>query len=62
VVIVPAVAYTGVNAHMIRIRASIDDTQPAITITGLPIDSVTHTRDRIYAAIIFPVKSACRDP
>ena len=47
---VATVAYLpGSGAHMIRVRASIGGTGPALTITGVPDEPVRWTRDRLYA-------------
>ncbi|MEV4515630.1 hypothetical protein AB0K00_42580 [Dactylosporangium sp. NPDC049525] len=47
------------TTHLIRIRATVNGAGPAGTITGLHPDTAGTTRDRLYAAIHFPVKSAC---
>jgi magnesium chelatase family protein len=51
-VTVPAVAYTGAAAHMVRIRAVPATDQPSTTLTGLPDELAWTTRDRIRAAIV----------
>jgi magnesium chelatase family protein len=51
-VMVPAVAYTGAAAHMVRIRAVRTADQQSTTLTGLPDEVAWTTRDRIRAAIV----------
>jgi len=58
---VMTVTVSGDTAHLIRIRATLTPGPPYGAITGLHPDTADTTRDRVYAAIHFPVKSACRD-
>jgi hypothetical protein len=56
---VPAAAYTAVTTHLVRIQAFPGDPGTGISLQGLPAEAAWHTRDRLFAAIVFPVKSSC---
>jgi hypothetical protein len=57
-----AIALTGIEGHVIRIDAGIADGPARLVTAGLPDATARTTRDRVRAAIIFPVKSSCSRP
>ena len=54
-----SVALIGVTGHVVEIEADIANGLPAVIVVGLPDTALREARDRIRAAITFPVKSAC---
>ena len=53
-------AVIAAEGHLVQVIAvHSDDSQEPIRLTGLQEISVFQTRDRVRAAIVLPVKSAC---
>jgi hypothetical protein len=55
-----SVALVGVEGHPVAIEADIANGLVGLLLVGLPDTALREARDRIRAAIIFPVKSTCR--
>jgi hypothetical protein len=55
-----AASVIGIKGHLTHAGATACDGPLGLRITGLPETAVRETRDRVYAAVAFPVKSACR--
>jgi magnesium chelatase family protein len=51
-----SVALIGVRGHLIEVEADIASGLPATILVGLPDMALREARDRIRAAIVFPVK------
>ncbi len=49
---VPAAAYTGTTAHLVRIQAFTGTDRPGVTLDGLPTDSTRTTLERLRAALV----------
>jgi hypothetical protein len=56
---VRAAAVTGVDGYAVEVTADTAAGGPQFSIRGLPGAADRETRDRVRAAVIFPVKSAC---
>jgi magnesium chelatase family protein len=54
-----AIALVGVVGHMVEVEAHVSNGLPAVIMVGLPDTALREARDRIRAAILFPVKSTC---
>ena len=54
-----SVALVGVEGHLVEVEADIADGLPATILVGLPDTALREARDRVRAAILFPVKSTC---
>jgi magnesium chelatase family protein len=54
-----SVALIGVRGHLIEVEADIASGLPATILVGLPDMALREARDRIRAAIVFPVKPTC---
>ena len=55
-----AVAIRGLDGITVEIEAHISGGLPGVHLVGLPDTALQESRDRVRAAITFPVKSACR--
>ncbi|WP_277244281.1 magnesium chelatase domain-containing protein, partial [Mycolicibacterium obuense] len=55
-----SVAVRGVEGHIVEIEADISNGLPGVHLVGLADAALQESRDRVRAAINFPVKSACR--
>jgi len=53
-------AIIGIDGHLVEAAAAISNGLAAFDILGLPDTGIRETRDRVRAAVLFPVKSACR--
>jgi magnesium chelatase family protein len=47
----------GITGHVIEVEAHVGGELPTTILIGLPDSRVRETRDRVRAAMIFPVKS-----
>lgn len=54
-----SVAVSGVDGHLVEIEADIGRGLPGVHLVGLPDTALQESRDRVRAAVTFPVKSAC---
>ena len=55
-----SVALVGVTGHVVEVEVDIANGLVGMILVGLPDTALREARDRIRAAIVFPVKSACR--
>ena len=55
-----SVALIGVTGAVVEVEADIANGLVGMILIGLPDTALREARDRIRAAIVFPVKSACR--
>jgi magnesium chelatase family protein len=56
---VQSAALTGITGHIVTIDTDIGNGPPGIILAGLPETMLREARDRVCAAVIFPVKSTC---
>ena len=54
-----AIALAEVEGHCVAIESDIQNGLPGLLLIGLPDTALREARDRIRAAIVFPVKSMC---
>ena len=54
-----SIALVGVEGYPVEIESDIENGLPCLFLVGLPDTALREARDRIRAAIIFPVKSTC---
>ena len=50
----------GIDGYPVEAIAAITNGSPGLQILGLHETGTRETRDRVRAAVLFPVKSACR--
>ncbi len=55
-----SVALVGVEGVVVEVQADLEPGVAAFTLVGLPDKSLVESRDRVRAAVVFPVKSPCR--
>jgi magnesium chelatase family protein len=55
-----AVALLGLSGVMVQAEAVVTAGLSRFSLIGLPDTGLSESRDRVRAAVIFPVKSACR--
>jgi hypothetical protein len=51
-----SVALVGVEGVVVEVQADLEPGVAAFTLVGLPDKSLTESRDRVRAAVVFPVK------
>jgi hypothetical protein len=56
-----SVALVGVEGVVVEVQADLEPGVAAFTLVGLPDKSLTESRDRVRAAVVFPVKSSMLD-
>lgn len=56
-----SVALVGVEGVVVEVQADLEPGVAAFTLVGLPDKSLTESRDRVRAAVVFPVKSKCSE-
>ena len=56
-----SVALVGVEGVVVEVQADLEPGVAAFTLVGLPDKSLVESRDRVRAAVVFPVKSVCSD-
>lgn len=56
-----SVALVGVEGVVVEVQADLEPGVAAFTLVGLPDKSLTESRDRVRAAVVFPVKLMCSD-
>ena len=54
-----SVALLGVDGVVVEVQADLEPGVSAFTIVGLPDKALSEARDRVRAAVVFPVKSIC---
>ena len=54
-----SVALVGVTGHLVEVEVDISNGLVGTILVGLPDTALREARDRIHAAIVFPVKSTC---
>lgn len=54
-----SVALVGVEGVVVEVQADLEPGVAAFTLVGLPDKSLTESRDRVRAAVVFPVKLLC---
>ncbi|MEU6607437.1 magnesium chelatase domain-containing protein [Streptomyces shenzhenensis] len=54
-----SVALVGVEGVVVEVQADLEPGVAAFTLVGLPDKSLTESRDRVRAAVVFPVKLMC---
>ncbi|MCZ2524385.1 magnesium chelatase [Streptomyces sp. HB2AG] len=54
-----AVALVGVEGVMVEVQAGLEAGIATFTLVGLPDKSLSEARDRVRAAVAFPVKFIC---
>ncbi len=54
-----SVALVGVEGVVVEVQADLEPGVAAFTLVGLPDKSLTESRDRVRAAVVFPVKFLC---
>lgn len=54
-----SVALVGVEGVVVEVQADLEPGVAAFTLVGLPDKSLVESRDRVRAAVVFPVKSNC---
>lgn len=54
-----SVALVGVEGVVVEVQADLEPGVAAFTLVGLPDKSLTESRDRVRAAVVFPVKWVC---
>jgi hypothetical protein len=52
-------ALVGLAGHLVEVEADLAAGLPGLTLTGLPDAALSEARDRVRAALVFPVKSSC---
>ncbi len=52
-----SVALVGVEGVVVEVQADLEPGVAAFTLVGLPDKSLAESRDRVRAAVVFPVKS-----
>lgn len=57
-----SVALVGVEGVVVEVQADLEAGVAAFTLVGLPDKSLVESRDRVRAAVAFPVKSKCSKP
>ena len=55
-----SVALVGVTGHVVEVEADIANGLVGMILVGLPDTALREARDRIRAAIVFPLRSTCR--
>lgn len=56
-----SVTLVGVEGVVVEVQADLEPGVAAFTLVGLPDKSLTESRDRVRAAVVFPVKSKCSE-
>ncbi len=56
-----SVALIGVEGVVVEVQADLEPGVAAFALVGLPDKSLTESRDRVRAAIVFPVKLKCSE-
>lgn len=56
-----SVALVGVEGVVVEVQADLEPGVAAFTLVGLPDKSLIESRDRVRAAVVFPVKLLCSD-
>lgn len=56
-----SVGLVGVTGHLVEVEADLAAGLPAVVISGLPDTALHEARDRVRAAVVFPVKFFCSD-
>ncbi|MEV8332474.1 magnesium chelatase domain-containing protein, partial [Streptomyces niveus] len=51
-----SVALVGVEGVVVEVQADLEPGVAAFTLVGLPDKSLSESRDRVRAAVVFPVK------
>lgn len=51
-----SVALVGVEGVVVEVQAGLEPGVAAFTLVGLPDKSLTESKDRVRAAVVFPVK------
>lgn len=54
-----SVALVGVEGVVVEVQADLEPGVAAFTLVGLPDKSLIESRERVRAAVVFPVKSFC---
>ena len=54
-----SVALVGVEGVVVEVQADLEPGVAAFTLVGLPDKSLTESKDRVRAALVFPVKFFC---
>ncbi|RDL08279.1 hypothetical protein DER30_1623 [Streptomyces sp. HB202] len=54
-----SVALVGVEGVVVEVQADLEPGVAAFTLVGLPDKSLVESRDRVRAAVVFPVKFIC---
>lgn len=54
-----SVALVGVEGVVVEVQADLEPGVAAFTLVGLPDKSLIESRDRVRAAVVFPVKFIC---
>ncbi len=54
-------ALVGVEGVVVEVQADLEPGVAAFTLVGLPDKSLVESRDRVRAAVVFPVKLMCSD-
>ncbi|ARF57642.1 hypothetical protein B1H19_28695 [Streptomyces gilvosporeus] len=54
-----SVALVGVEGVVVEVQADLEPGVAAFTLVGLPDKSLVESKDRVRAAVVFPVKSIC---
>lgn len=56
-----SVALVGVEGVVVEVQADLEPGIAAFTLVGLPDKSLVESRDRVRAAVVFPVKLLCSE-
>ncbi|UUY50141.1 magnesium chelatase [Streptomyces yangpuensis] len=54
-----SVALVGVDGVVVEVQADLEPGVAAFTLVGLPDKTLVESRDRVRAAVVFPVKFLC---